>query len=96
MTNRNVIARDIIRHIRNSIAHNRVAIKENNFIEIKDYKNNTDASNDINATCFMYMPLNYILQIHNIYKNIKKAISNTKQIDRKKTKRRKSNETINM
>ncbi len=62
--------KDFIRHIRNGIAHGRVCIKEQKaekYIVLTDYS----VKNGQNKmTAYMYMPIEYLLIMHKIYKDI--------------------------
>lgn len=61
--------RDIVRHIRNGIAHGRCEIRKSRnvlFIQIKDYNRTGD------QTAYMYIPLDSIRTIHKIYKEKEK------------------------
>ena len=61
--------RDIVRHIRNGIAHGRCEIQKNRnalFIQIRDYNRTGD------QTAYMYIPLDSIRTIHKIYKEKEK------------------------
>ena len=65
--------RDIVRHIRNGIAHGRTRIYKPNgilHIEITDYKDESRKK----QTAYIYMPLNYINEILKIYKSIEKTV----------------------
>ena len=61
--------RDIVRHIRNGIAHGRCELQKNRnalFIQIRDYNRTGD------QTAYMYIPLDSIRTIHKIYKEKEK------------------------
>lgn len=76
--------RDIVRHLRNGIAHGRTKVERYNnelYIEIKDFNNQNK------QTAYIYIPINYISQIHKIYSEIEKGLKNDKNI-RKKNKRK--------
>ena len=63
-------ARDLIRHIRNGIAHGKTnVLKKNNelYIEIFDY------SKDNKQSAYLFIPINYINQIHSLYQQVKKS-----------------------
>lgn len=67
--------KDIIRHIRNGIAHGRCEIKKSRnalFIQIEDYNPSG------NQTAYMYVPLDSIRTIHTIYKEIEKSSAHNK------------------
>ena len=67
--------KDLVRHIRNGIAHGKATISKYNgilYIEIIDYsKLNVQSA-------YMYMPVNFINQIHKIYTDVEKSIINGK------------------
>ena len=76
--------KDIVRHLRNGIAHGRTKVERYNnelYIEIKDFNNQNK------QTAYIYIPINYISQIHKIYSEIEKGLKNDKNI-RKKNKRK--------
>ena len=76
--------RGIVRHLRNGIAHGRTKVERYNnelYIEIKDFNNQNK------QTAYIYIPINYISQIHKIYSEIEKGLKNDKNI-RKKNKRK--------
>ncbi len=63
--------KDLIRHIRNGIAHgNTVCFSNNNelYIEIKDFD-----SSGKNQTAYICFPMSYIIQIHKLYCDVKKS-----------------------
>ncbi len=59
--------KDFVKHIRNGIAHGRAYIKFQNLIE---YIILTDYNIQNVQTAFMYMPLEYLLIIHEVYKSV--------------------------
>lgn len=80
----NTQGRDIVRHLRNGIAHGRTKVERYNnelYIEIKDFNNQNK------QTAYIYIPINYISQIHKIYSEIEKGLKNDKNM-RKKNKRK--------
>lgn len=64
--------RDFVRHIRNGIAHGATKIERRGggdlYIEIKDFNSKKQ------QTAYIYMPLDYIVKIHQIYKEVKCSI----------------------
>lgn len=82
----NCFAKDLIRHIRNGIAHGHSSIskvRDELYIEIMDYKSDSLKL----QTAYIYIPLSYILEFNRIYNNINKSIMNTKPKDRKATQK---------
>ena len=82
------IARDLIRHIRNGIAHGQTQIykvKEELYIEIIDYSDKSKTPEK--QTAFICIPLTYVTHFYKIYSEINTSIMNTKETDRKQTKR---------
>ena len=78
--------RDLVRHIRNGIAHGRTKfykVKSELYIQICDFgkKGNESASGQ---TAFLAIPMSYIPDIYKLYVKCEELIKNTK-----KTKRRK-------
>ena len=79
--NGNGEAKDIVRHIRNGIAHGKAQLYRNGgmlYIEICDY------SAAQKQTAYINMPLHYIHEIHAIYQNINSAINHEKKHKRRK------------
>ncbi|MFQ7139835.1 MAG: hypothetical protein ACLRQK_10435 [Evtepia sp.] len=79
----NSMARALVRHIRNGIAHGKTAIykeKEELYIEIKDY--GKTSGNLSGQTAYLYFPLSYIHKLYELYAEIEKAWAK----DRSKTK----------
>ena len=77
-------ARNLIRHIRNGIAHGNAEIKSNgvrNMIEIKDYWVTKKAKKQ---TAFMRFPLKYISEWYSLYMEIEKELENKKLKDSSK------------
>lgn len=69
--NGNSEARDLLRHIRNAVAHNNARIFIRNgayFFEFKDYK-----SDQITQTAYILMPVENLMNMYEIYK---KMVSN--------------------
>lgn len=63
-------AKDLIRHIRNSIAHGKTNVFKQNselYVEIVDCLKNG------NQSAYMYMPINYINKIYKLYQDVKKS-----------------------
>ena len=93
MFNSDGFARDIVRHIRNGIAHgesNISTIKSELFIEIIDYSDKTKSLEK--QTAYLFLPLSYITQFCKIYEDINKSIMNTTKKDRQASKRYKKGE----
>lgn len=68
--------KDLVRHIRNGIAHGHTRCKNIDgtpYIEILDYNKNTQ-------TAYIYMPIDYIAQIYDMYVSIKND-NNEEEID---------------
>lgn len=66
--------RDLVRHIRNGIAHGKTEItKPKGILHIKilDYNKNGE------QTAFIYIPLNHILEIYNAYQEVEKSKNNS-------------------
>lgn len=62
--------KDLIRHIRNGIAHGKTEIKKEKdilYIEILDYNKKGE------QTAFICIPLNHILEIYNVYREVEKS-----------------------
>ena len=79
-------ARDLIRHIRNGLAHgetNISKVKEDLYIEIIDFSDKTKKLD--RQTAYLFLPLDYITKFFEIYDEINRAIINTKPADRKAT-----------
>lgn len=69
-------ARDIVRHIRNGIAHGKTAVLKLEgtlYIEILDY------SIDKKQSAYIFFPMTYMSEIHKIYCDIQKSINNSKK-----------------
>ena len=80
-------ARDLIRHIRNGIAHGNAKTcmcKQGLFIEIKDY------GKEGIQTAYIFMPLHYIKQIYTLFLEVEKSRTNNKP-KRKSTKKKRKN-----
>lgn len=81
-------ARDLIRHIRNGIAHGETTISkigENLYIEIIDYSDKAKSLNK--QTAYLFIPLSYITEFFKIYNEVNKSIRHTTPKDRKATKK---------
>lgn len=79
-------ARDLIRHIRNGIAHGGTSIykvKDKLYISIIDYSD--DSKKPEKQTAFLCFPLSYIVKFADIYNEVNKSIMNTKGKDRRAT-----------
>ena len=88
MSSRDSFARDLIRHIRNGIAHGEAEIskvKDNLYIEITDYFDKTQKPEK--QTAYLFLPLAYITEFYKIYDEMNKSIMRTKSKDRKATKK---------
>lgn len=78
--------RDLVRHIRNGIAHGRTTfykVKSELYIQICDFGKEGNKSTS-GQTAFLAMPMSYIPAIYKLYVDREKVMKNTK-----KTKRRK-------
>ena len=79
--------KDIVRHIRNGIAHGHNSfhkINEITYIEIIDYNTKKE------QTAYIVFPIRYIVLIHNIYTEVEQRIkSNTIKAQKKKNHRKK-------
>lgn len=63
-------AKDLIRHIRNGIAHGKAALFKQNsrlYIEIVDFSKNG------NQSAYLCIPIDYINKIHKLYQDVKKS-----------------------
>ena len=79
------LARDLIRHIRNGIAHGRCELYKAGkyrFIEIYDYSDSS--GNPEKQTAYLNVPIGFLLALHETYTNMEKSIRNTKKKDRAK------------
>lgn len=88
MTHGECFARDLIRHIRNGIAHGETDISkvgDSLYIEIIDYSDKTKSLDK--QTAYLFIPLSYITQFNKIYEEINKSIMNTTPKDRTATKK---------
>ncbi|MBQ6381375.1 MAG: hypothetical protein IJJ41_07245 [Clostridia bacterium] len=77
--------KDIIRHVRNSIAHGNASISKLNgtpYIEIIDKNKNGM------QTAYIFFPLEYIEKIYELYKDVEKSKNNQIKKDRKIKKSR--------
>lgn len=77
------IGEDLIRHIRNGIAHGRTNIKPKDgspWIEIKDYNSQKQ------QTAHLFIPIDFIKELHKVYKRIESGAN-----PKKKTSKQKSN-----
>ena len=67
-------ARDLVRHIRNGIAHGKTKIAKPNsilHIEILDYNKQNE------QTAYIYVPISCIFDIYNIYLEVEKSKNNS-------------------
>ncbi|MBQ2898409.1 MAG: hypothetical protein IJE28_01525 [Oscillospiraceae bacterium] len=88
MQNGNSAARDLVRHIRNGIAHGRTKtykVADKICIEITDFSDKTLKPEK--QTAYIRIPISYITEMYKIYDEIEKSIRNTKEKDRKATKK---------
>lgn len=75
--------RGIVTHIRNGIAHGRTRFFRENgelYLEIEDFGKKSSGGG--RQTAYLYIPISYITQMHEIYSELEKARSN----DRSKIK----------
>lgn len=88
--------RDIVRHIRNGIVHGHTCILSKRdrikkekvlYIEIKDYKDTAHTE----QTAYFYIPMDFILRLHELYKEVLKT-RNSKETSNKKQNNRRRNE----
>ena len=73
MTKSNGEAKDLIRHIRNGIAHGNTNVyktKGKLFIEITDYNKRKQ------QTAYIYIPIEYVTRIHTLFKEVEKSKNN--------------------
>lgn len=83
-------ARDLVRHIRNGIAHGQATITNSKcelYIEIIDYSDKSKSADK--QTAYIYIPMEYITTFYKIYSEINNSIMNTKEKDRSDTKKKK-------
>lgn len=83
-------ARDLIRHIRNGIAHGESTVcnvDSELYIEVIDYSDKTKSPEK--QTAYLFIPLSYVTQFYKLYDDINKSIMNTTKKDRKLTKKHK-------
>ena len=62
-------SKSLIRHLRNGIAHGHAKIKKNKgipWIELEDFNSNDQ------QTAYIYMPIDYIVQIHKLFVEVSK------------------------
>lgn len=82
--------KEIIRHIRNGIAHGRTRVlKEEGelYIEIEDF-GKADKDGGKRQTAYLYIPMSYLPEMYKIYAEIEKAWAK----DRSKTRPKKGNQ----
>lgn len=83
LSERDGIAKDFVRHVRNGIAHGLTNTYKNNkgilYIEIIDY---SDKDKE-NQSAYLAFPISYITKSHKAYQDVEKSIKNTKEKDRK-------------
>lgn len=88
MLSGNSLARDLIRHIRNGIAHGETTVTkvgEELYIEIIDYSGKTKKSDK--QTAYLFIPLSYINEFFKKYDEINKSIMNTTKKDQDAAKK---------
>ena len=81
-------ARDLIRHIRNRIAHGESVIMKVGdmlYVEIIDYSNHSKRENE--QTAYLFLPLSYINDFFKTYDEINRSIMHTTKKDQKATKK---------
>ncbi len=87
------VAKDLIRHIRNGIAHGQTKmykVGSELYIEILDFMGETKSLNK--QTAFICIPIDYIIAFYKVYSEINLSIMNTKTKDRKlRDKQKRSN-----
>ena len=91
MSNTDGFARDLIRHIRNGIAHGESTVcrtESELFIEIIDYSDKTKSPEK--QTAYLFIPLSYVTVFSKLYEEINKSIMNTTKRDRKSSKKYKA------
>lgn len=91
MTAGDSFTKDLIRHIRNGIAHGSAVVYkygEKTFLEITDFSDNSKSV--IKKTAFINIPLEFVLDLYRLYCDINNSVLNTKEKDRKATKRYKT------
>ena len=79
--------RDLVRHIRNGIAHGRTVMQRINdelYIEIKDFKDSSMKT----QTALFFFPLSYIMKIYDCYKKTEQQIQQKRLKESKKGKNR--------
>ncbi|MCR4616469.1 MAG: hypothetical protein K5756_10035 [Clostridiales bacterium] len=88
MSEKDSFARDLVRHIRNGIAHGESKVRMGTgkagkelFIEIIDYSDKAKKPN--NQTAYLFIPLSYIVFFQKTYSEMNRSIMNTKAKDRK-------------
>ncbi len=67
------VGKDLVRHIRNGIAHGRARftkIGDNSYIEIQDYKDD----NQTKQTAYILFPKDCIISIYEVYLNVAKRV----------------------
>lgn len=77
--------RDLVRHIRNGIAHGKTEVRRNNddlYIEIYDYNRSNQ------QTAYIFIPVNDILVIHQCYAEIEQSMVTKSQHGKKKKAKR--------
>lgn len=88
MSNGNSFARDLVRHIRNGIAHGDSTVHKVNselFIEVIDYADKTKSPDK--QTAYLFIPMSYVTQFYVIYEEINKSIMNKTRKHRQLTKK---------
>lgn len=81
MTKHDCEAKDLIRHIRNGIAHGNTQIHR---IEGELYIEIIDCSKNGKQTAYICIPINYINQVYKLYQEVKKSSENKRNIQKRK------------
>ena len=79
------IGEDLIKHIRNGIAHGRTNIKPKDgspWIEIKDYNSQKQ------QTAYLFIPINFIKELYKVYKEIENSVNPNKKTSKQKPNNR--------
>ena len=90
MADGNSIGRDVVRHIRNGIAHGKTKIFreiDDPYIEIRDF-GKTSAKSAGRQTAYFYIPISYIPKMYKIYAELEKARSNDRSAAKSAVKHR--------
>ncbi|MDR1217214.1 MAG: hypothetical protein LBJ99_01365 [Oscillospiraceae bacterium] len=79
-------AEDLVRHIRNGIAHGQTDIRNQNgelWIEIKDFNKSGD------KTAYFWIPMQFIKDLHKIYREVENSLASGASAAKAKPKRTK-------